>query len=135
MAVVISADSQDPDLELKDFIFLEEPKKGAEASKADANRGIPAPIHLVRRGDYLCTPPIRVILLTIGGLIREYEESLRLYNEQQAAVAAMPVKTGYGYGNPKKVRAAAASSPAVSGTGKGKRRKTPEFTDSEDEES
>lgn len=39
------------------MIFLEEPKKGgAEPSKPDggAGRGIPAPIHLVRRGDYLC---------------------------------------------------------------------------------
>lgn len=40
------------------MIFLEDPKmKDPGAPKA----GIPGPIHLVRRGDYLC------------GLIREYE--------------------------------------------------------------
>lgn len=45
--------NQDPTLDLKGKIFLEDPK----AAKADPNGikpGIPGPIHLVRRGDYLC---------------------------------------------------------------------------------
>lgn len=98
--------------------------------------GIPGPIHLVRRGDYLC------------GLIREYEENRRMLIEQQAVIANMPVKEGFGYDHPPLPPTAAAPSykqssltpsAGTNGTNKAdkgpKRRKTPEYTDSEDDES
>jgi len=110
------------------MIFLDDPKvvKDPGAPKA----GIPGPIHLVRRGDYLC------------GLIREYEENRRMLIEQQAVIATMPVKEGFGYDHPPLpvpgapgYRAPASKSASVSGAAdKGKRRKTPEYTDSEEEE-
>lgn len=122
----------DPSLDLQDMIFLEDPKsKDPNAPKA----GIPGPIHLVRRGDYLC------------GLIREYEENRRMLIEQQAVIANMPVKEGFGYDHPplpvavaapsssSKAHHPAPSSVTSSAKDKGKRRKTPEYTDSEDEES
>lgn len=126
-------------MELHDMIFLEDPKVVKEPGAAKA--GIPGPIHLVRRGDYLC------------GLIREYEENRRMLIEQQAVIANMPVKEGYGYDHPplpvpvptsstsfrssssSKQSAAAAAAAATAAADKGKRRKTPEYTDSEDEES
>jgi chromodomain-helicase-DNA-binding protein 1 len=110
------------------MIFLEDPKmKDPGAPKA----GIPGPIHLVRRGDYLC------------GLIREYEENRRMLIEQQAVIANMPVKEGFGYDHPVIPATQAASFKHSSSTTsasnkadpKGKRRKTPEYTDSEDDES
>ncbi|GMK59395.1 hypothetical protein CspeluHIS016_0800010, partial [Cutaneotrichosporon spelunceum] len=117
----------DHDLHLQDMIFLEDPKmKDPGAPKA----GIPGPIHLVRRGDYLC------------GLIREYEENRRMLIEQQAVIASMPVKEGFGYDHPPIPAASASASfkpssatPSASKNDKGKRRKTPEYTDSEDDES
>ncbi|CAD6582432.1 MAG: hypothetical protein TREMPRED_003281 [Tremellales sp. Tagirdzhanova-0007] len=123
--------SQDPTLELKGKIFLEDPK----VAKSDPNAprpGIPGPIHLVRRGDYLC------------GLIREYEENRRMLIEQQAVIASMPVKEGFGYDHPDLPVSAAGPSRSSLGSpiigtegkaGKGKRRKTPEYTDSEEESS
>jgi chromodomain-helicase-DNA-binding protein 1 len=109
------------------------PEPGAKAN-------IPGPIHLVRRGDYLC------------GLIREYEENRRALLEQNELIAKMPVREGFGFEtqtNPviagisssSKHGAAARLSPSVAsssapknGAGKGKRRKTPEYTDSEESE-
>lgn len=96
--------------------------------------GIPGPIHLVRRGDYLC------------GLIREYEENRRMLIEQQAVIANMPVKEGFGYDHPplpptvvpsftkQSSLTPSASASATHKDSKGKRRKTPEYTDSEDDE-
>ncbi|KAL1413280.1 ATP-dependent DNA helicase Hrp3 [Vanrija albida] len=131
----------DTALQLQDFIFLEDPKVVKDPSAPKA--GIPGPIHLVRRGDYLC------------GLIREYEENRRMLIEQQAVIESMPVKEGFGYDHPPlpvppggsgraapssaprggaSASAAAAAAAAAAGD-KGKRRKTPEYTDSEDEES
>lgn len=65
--------------------------------------------------------------------------------EQQEVIAAMPVKEGFGYDHPplpvlgtpasSKPQHAAPSSVSSSAKDKGKRRKTPEYTDSEDEES
>jgi len=62
--------------------------------------------------------------------------------EQQAVIASMPGKEGFGYDHPALPILAGSSSkrpvpipidsPAL-GNGKGKRRKTPEFTDSEEE--
>ncbi len=138
-------DLQDDELNLADKIFLDDPKT-AKAENAP-KPGIPGPIHLVRRGDYLCMSRI-VSLVAVransdaGGLIREYEENRRMLIEQQAVIASMPVKEGFGYDHPplpvaiassSKVRSVPMDSPAVSASGKGKRRKTPEFTDSEDE--
>jgi chromodomain-helicase-DNA-binding protein 1 len=121
------------------MIFLDDPKvvKDPGAPKT----GIPGPIHLVRRGDYLC------------GLIREYEENRRMLIEQQAVIATMPVKEGFGYDHPTLPNAsgsssyrggggskssaaatAAAAAAAAAAADKSKRRKTPEYTDSEEEE-
>lgn len=63
---------------------------------------------------------------TIGGLIREYEESCRVLKEQQEVIARMPVKEGYGFAQPP-----VPPSPSISAQAKPKRRKTPEYTDSE----
>ncbi|RSH91369.1 hypothetical protein EHS25_009668 [Saitozyma podzolica] len=103
--------AQDESLNLADKIFLEDPKAKTEPG---VKPGIPGPIHLVRRGDYLC------------GLIREYEENRRMLIEQQEVIAKMPVKEGFGYDHP--------TLPEVD-RGKPKRRKTPEYTDSEDDSS
>ena len=78
----------------------------------------------------------------LGGLVREYEQELVEAAFQKEALAAMPAKEGFGYDHPalpavpssSKGRAAM-SSPAISNTdkGKAKRRKTPEYTDSEED--
>ncbi|WVQ84586.1 hypothetical protein IAT38_006740 [Cryptococcus sp. DSM 104549] len=127
--------AQDPTLELADKIFLEDPKS-AKAEPGAPKPGIPGPIHLVRRGDYLC------------GIIREYEESRRILVEQQAVIASMPAKEGFGFehpplpnitSGPSAVRGSpsvpSTSKEAASSSAKGKRRKTPEYTDSEEDES
>ena len=76
--------------------------------------------------------------------MREYEENRRMLIEQQAVIASMPVKEGFGYEQPTlPVPASGPSrikldSPAISVEGKpskAKRRKTPEYTDSEEESS
>ncbi|KGB76774.2 chromodomain-helicase-DNA-binding protein 1 [Cryptococcus deuterogattii R265] len=123
--------AHDPELQLSDKIFLEDPK----AAKLDPNApkpGVPGPVHLQRRGDYLC------------GIIREYEENRRILVEQQAMIASLPAKEGFGFEHPplpsiagpsKKPSPSVASSSKDRDAGKGKRRKTPEYTDSEDESS
>jgi chromodomain-helicase-DNA-binding protein 1 len=82
--------------------------------------------------------------------VREYEENRRAFQEQNALIAKMPVREGFGFeqpilpvaGSSKAAVAAARASPSVAstaakngggGSAKGKRRKTPEYTDSEDE--
>lgn len=62
--------------------------------------------------------------------------------EQQAVIASMPVKEGFGYDHPPlPFNVSNSKGGSVTGGGssrggdKGKRRKTPEYTDSEDEES
>ncbi|WWC91832.1 uncharacterized protein L201_006779 [Kwoniella dendrophila CBS 6074] len=125
--------SQDPELELQSKIFLEDPKSAKTAEPGAPKPGIPGPIHLVRRGDYLC------------GLIREYEENRRMMVEQQAVIANMPKKEGFGFEHPplpaiapgpsgkaSPVASTAPSAKESKDNGKGKRRKTPEYTDSED---
>lgn len=128
---------QDPTLHLESKIFLEDPKTKGDSS---VKPGIPGPIHLVRRGDYLC------------GLVREYEENRRALIEQNALIAKMPVREGFGFeqpslpvsagAGPSRSQAGAAKSPSVtssvapapkSSAAKAKRRKTPEYTDSEDD--
>jgi chromodomain-helicase-DNA-binding protein 1 len=87
--------------------------------------------------------------MSTGGLIREFEENRRQDIEQQAIVSSMPVKAGFGYeqiqspisaiskgkkkGSSADGPAAALVSAAGSEKAKGKRRKTPEYTDSDDE--
>ena len=81
--------------------------------------------------------------LTAGGLIREHEQELVEAAIQKEALAAMPAKEGFGYDHPSLPAApsgpsrgrTAVSSPAISNTdkGKAKRRKTPEYTDSEED--
>jgi chromodomain-helicase-DNA-binding protein 1 len=122
----VGADCQDATLHLSDKIFLDDPKTAKSEPGAKAN--IPGPIHLVRRGDYLC------------GLIREYEENRRALLEQNEAIAKMPPREGFGFEPPPVVSSSSkgrispsvASSHAQKGSVKGKRRKTPEYTDSED---
>lgn len=104
---------------------MEDPKSQKTEPGAKAN--IPGPIHLVRRGDYLC------------GLIREYEENRRALLEQNEAIAKMPTREGFGFENPipallanSKVRASPSVAGSVIKSVKGKRKKTPEYTDSED---
>lgn len=138
--VLVADQRQDPTLHLQDKIFLEDPKSKADGS---AKPGIPGPIHLVRRGDYLC------------GLVREYEENRRALIEQNALIAKMPVREGFGFeqpslpssagAGPSRSHAGATKSPSVTSSAaplpKGsaakaaaaKRRKTPEYTDSEDD--
>jgi chromodomain-helicase-DNA-binding protein 1 len=102
---------------------LEDPKSSKAEPGAKAN--IPGPIHLVRRGDYLC------------GLIREYEENRRALLEQNEAIAKMPPREGFGFESHSAVPSTSKAriSPSVASTaakaGKGKRKKTPEYTDSE----
>lgn len=55
--------------------------------------------------------------------------------EQQAVIASMPVKEGFGYDHPPLPFSVSAKASSSSRGDKGKRRKTPEYTDSEDEES
>ncbi|EIW67175.1 hypothetical protein TREMEDRAFT_69728 [Tremella mesenterica DSM 1558] len=133
--------SQDGQLNLTEKMFLEDPK--VAKSTTNEKPGIPGPIHLVRRGDYLCS------------LIREYEENRRVMIEQQKLIEQMPVKEGFGYeqpvlqvrlpsmsstpgAGPSKARTSAVVDDSLLASGKegkAKRRKTPEFTDSEDEDS
>ncbi|KAK8853315.1 hypothetical protein IAR55_004019 [Kwoniella newhampshirensis] len=120
--------AQDPTLELSNKIFLEDPKSSKDPNAPKP--GIPGPIHLVRRGDYLC------------GIIREYEENRRILVEQQALIASMPAKEGFGFEHPPLPAIVAGpsskASPSVTSNGKdakGKRRKTPEYTDSENDSS
>lgn len=116
--------TQDPDLKLEGRIFLEDPKS-VKAEHNAPRAGTPGPIHLVRRGDYLCELELPKSL-TAGGLIREYEENRRLLLEQEVAIQKLPVKEGFGL---------APSRPSSPPRGKSKRRKTPEYTDSEEEAS
>ncbi|KAI9634188.1 putative Chromodomain helicase [Dioszegia hungarica] len=101
----------DPSLELAEKIFVDEPK-GVKPEPGAPKPPTPGPIHLVRRGDYLC------------GLIREHEETRRLQLEEEAMIQKMPPKQGFGL-------VPASTSPSRS-TKPVKRRKTPEYTDSED---
>ncbi|ORX35357.1 putative transcription regulator [Kockovaella imperatae] len=125
---------QDPTLHLEDKIFMEDPKTKAEGDSSKAKANIPGPIHLVRRGDYLC------------GIIREYEENRRMLIEQQAVLDSMPPKEGFGFDNPSmplplasssKVKASSPMTSTTSdrpkGKGKAKRHKTPEYTSSEED--
>lgn len=76
-------------------------------------------------------------------MVREYEENRRVMLEQQAVLENMPAKEGFGYDSPtlptpalastSKSKASSPLASSAAGKGKGKRRKTPEYTDSEEE--
>jgi chromodomain-helicase-DNA-binding protein 1 len=85
--------------------------------------------------------------------VREYEENRRQMLAQQEIISTMPVKEGFGYEDSPiplpaasssvshRYRSTAADSPGVAlvsagpDKGKAKRRKTPEYTDSDEESS
>ena len=109
---------KDPKLGLEGKFFLDEGKKGEDAS----TKPIPNAIHLVRRGDFLLN------------LLREYNEKLVSY---ESSLRAKPMKSL----SPPPVHSSnglkrRAESEAVSAVDEGsakkrKRRPTPTFTDSE----
>ncbi|KAH9176362.1 SNF2 family N-terminal domain-containing protein [Lactarius sanguifluus] len=117
---VIAKDSK---LGLSDKFFLEEGKKGEDAS----TKPIPNAIHLVRRGDYLL------------GLLRDHEEKLRLYEtslrtkgQLRASASPPPVaSSSYSGSNKRRAESEAVASVEDTSARKRKRRPTPTFTDSE----
>ncbi|KAH7913675.1 SNF2 family N-terminal domain-containing protein [Hygrophoropsis aurantiaca] len=116
--------AKDPRLGLDGKFFLEEGKKGEDAT----TRPIPNAIHLVRRGDFLL------------GILREYDEKLRSYESSlrtkgQLKVSATPPPTAVASSSTSS-RKRRAESEAVASVDDGsskkrKRRPTPTFTDSE----
>ncbi|KAI9442173.1 P-loop containing nucleoside triphosphate hydrolase protein [Lactarius indigo] len=115
--------AKDLKLGLSDKFFLEEGKKGEDAS----TKPIPNAIHLVRRGDYLL------------GLLRDHEEKLRLYEtslrtkgQLRASVSPPPVaSSSYSGSNKRRAESEAVASVEDTSARKRKRRPTPTFTDSE----
>lgn len=115
--------AKDTKLGLVDKFFLEEGKKGEDAS----TKPIPNAIHLVRRGDYLL------------GLLRDHEEKLRLYEtslrtkgQLRASVSPPPVaSSSYSGSNKRRAESEAVASVEDTSARKRKRRPTPTFTDSE----
>ena len=116
---------KDPKLGLEGKFFLDEGKKGEDAS----TKPIPNAIHLVRRGDFLLN------------LLREHHEKLVSYESSlrtksvKTSVTPPPPSVHAANGNGIKRRAESeAVSAADEGPGANKRRKrrpTPTFTDSE----
>jgi chromodomain-helicase-DNA-binding protein 1 len=115
--------AKDPKLGLSDKFFLEEGKKGEDAS----TKPIPNAIHLVRRGDYLL------------GLLRDHEEKLRLYEtslrtkgQLRSSASPPPVaSSSYSGSNKRRAESEAVASVEDTSVRKRKRRPTPTFTDSE----
>ncbi|KAI9463589.1 SNF2 family N-terminal domain-containing protein [Lactarius psammicola] len=115
--------AKDTKLGLSDKFFLEEGKKGEDAS----TKPIPNAIHLVRRGDYLL------------GLLRDHEEKLRLYEtslrtkgQLRASASPPPVaSSSYSGSNKRRAESEAVASVEDTSARKRKRRPTPTFTDSE----
>lgn len=74
-----------------------------------------------------------------GGLIKEYEENLKAYQEQQlrdqqGLSTSTSTKPGKGKGRASHSETLKAAPQASNGDKKGKRRATPVFTDSESED-
>jgi len=115
--------AKDPKLGLTDKFFLEEGKKGEDAS----TKPIPNAIHLVRRGDYLL------------GLLRDHEEKLRMYEtslrtkgQLRSSASPPPVaSSSYSGSNKRRAESEAVASVEDTSARKRKRRPTPTFTDSE----
>ncbi|TFK44392.1 SNF2 family N-terminal domain-containing protein [Crucibulum laeve] len=119
--------AKDPKLGLDGKFFLEEGKKGEDAS----SRPIPNAIHLVRRGDFLLS-----ILREHDEKLRSYESSLR--NKGQLKVSASPPPTAMASSSShtssslkRRAESEAMASIDDGSSRKRKRRPTPTFTDSE----
>ncbi|TFY57604.1 hypothetical protein EVG20_g8476, partial [Dentipellis fragilis] len=114
---------KDPKLGLDGKFFLEEGKKGEDAS----SKPIPNAIHLVRRGDFLL------------GLLREHDEKLRSYesslrNKGHLKVSASPppvASSSHSGSLKRRAESEAVASVEDTSSKKRKRRPTPTFTDSE----
>jgi chromodomain-helicase-DNA-binding protein 1 len=115
---------RDPKLGLDGKFFLDEGKKGEDAS----TKPIPNAIHLVRRGDFLL------------GLLREYDEKIQTYqnslrSRNGAKVSSSPPPSAAASSSHAGIKRRADSEAVGSvddgATRKRKRRPTPTFTDSE----
>lgn len=112
---------KDTRLGLEGKFFLEEAKKGEDAS----SKPIPNAIHLVRRGDFLL------------GILREHDEKYRSYeNNMKKRVhtdSPMPAVPS-SHGTKRRADSEIGHSVDEGGSRKKKRRPTPTFTDSESSE-
>ena len=110
---------KDPKLGLEGKFFLEEAKKGEDAS----TKPIPNAIHLVRRGDFLL------------GILREHDEKYRSYenNMKKKVHTASPTPVASSSHGTKRRADSSEIGHSVDegGSRKRKRRATPTFTDSE----
>ena len=109
---------KDPKLGLEGKFFLEEAKKGEDAS----SKPIPNAIHLVRRGDFLL------------GILREHDEKYRSYesNMKRRVYTASPTPVASSsHGTKRRADSEIGHSVDEGGSRKKKRRATPTFTDSE----
>ena len=109
---------KDTRLGLEGKFFLEEAKKGEDAS----SKPIPNAIHLVRRGDFLL------------GILREHDEKYRSYenNMKKKVHTASPTPAASSsYGTKRRADSEIGHSVDEGGSRKRKRRPTPTFTDSD----
>ncbi|KAH9892574.1 SNF2 family N-terminal domain-containing protein [Cubamyces lactineus] len=115
--------AKDPRLGLEGKFFLEEGKKGEDAS----TKPIPNAIHLVRRGDYLL------------GILREHDEKIRAIestltsrraHSSKASLSPPPPVASTSYAIRKRAESEAVASVEEGSSKKRKRRPTPTFTDS-----
>ncbi|KAH8107880.1 SNF2 family N-terminal domain-containing protein [Cristinia sonorae] len=115
--------AKDPKLGLEGKFFLEEGKKGEDAS----TKPIPNAIHLVRRGDFLLS------------ILREHDEKLRAIESTlqrkgphaKSSASPPPVaSTSYSANVKRRAESEAVASVDEGSTKKRKRRPTPTFTDS-----
>jgi chromodomain-helicase-DNA-binding protein 1 len=111
--------AKDPKLGLEGKFFLEEGKKGEDAS----TKPIPNAIHLVRRGDFLL------------GVLREHDEKLRSFEttlrKKVPATSPVPATSSSSLGIKRRAESEAGHSTEDGSSRKRKRRATPTFTDSE----
>ncbi|KAI0318392.1 SNF2 family N-terminal domain-containing protein [Amylostereum chailletii] len=114
--------AKDAKLGLEGKFFLEEGKKGEDAS----TKPIPNAIHLVRRGDYLLG-----ILKEHDEKLRSYESSLRTKGHLKVSTSPPPVASSSHSGSlRRRAESEAVASVEDSSSRKRKRRATPTFTDS-----
>ena len=115
--------AKDSRLGLEGKFFLEEGKKGEDAS----TKPIPNAIHLVRRGDYLL------------GILREHDEKIRAIestltsrraHSSKASLSPPPPVASTSYAIRKRAESEAVASVEEGSSKKRKRRPTPTFTDS-----
>lgn len=111
---------KDPKLGLEGKFFLDEGKKGEDAS----TKPIPNAIHLVRRGDFLLN------------LLREYNEKLVSYESMRpkatkSSMSMSPPPIHSSNGTKRRAESEAVSAVDEGSNKRRKRRPTPTFTDSE----